>query len=153
MNIQTILVPCDFSENSVAGVDHARALAREFEAKVVLCHVSPAAERLVLYGPPPAHLPQDLEDAVDEGVERGFEEVKGRFEASDDVATLHLRGEPAQELVDYASKNPVDLIIMSTHGRTGLGHLVLGSVAERVVRTATCPVVTVKPWTKKPTTS
>ena len=147
MKIQTILVPTDFSENSSAGVEHARDLAREFKAKLVLCHVSPSAERLVLYGPPPAHLPKDLEDAVVEGVEKGFAEVKARFEASDDLTTVHLRGEPAAELVEYSNKNDVDLIVMSTHGRTGLGHLVLGSVAERVVRTASCPVLTVKPTT------
>ena len=145
MKIQTILVPCDFSENSMAGIDYARDLARKFKARVVLAHVSPSAERLVVYGPPPAHLPKDLEDTVAEGVERGFAEVKERFSDADDVATVHLHGEPAEELVDHASKNNLDVIVMSTHGRTGLGHLVLGSVAERVVRTAACPVLTVKP--------
>jgi nucleotide-binding universal stress UspA family protein len=148
MNIKTILVPCDFSENSMAGIDYARDLARKFKAKIVLAHVSPSAERLVVYGPPPAHLPKDLEDTVAEGVERGFAELKGRFSASDDMATVHLRGEPAAELVDHAKQSDVDLIVMSTHGRTGIGHLVLGSVAERVVRTATCPVVTIKPKIK-----
>lgn len=151
MNIRTILVPCDFSENSMAGVDYARDLARKFKAKIVLAHVSPTAERLVVYGPPPAHLPRDLEEAVMEGVERGFAETRERLAASDDVATLHLHGEPAAELVEHAKQNDVDLIVMATHGRTGLSHLVLGSVAERVVRIATCPVVTVKPT--KPTAS
>lgn len=145
MNIKTILVPCDFSDNSLAGIQYARDLAREFKAKVVLAHVSPSAERLVVYGPPPAHLPQDLEASVAQGVERGFAEMKKRFDASDDVTTVHLRGEPSPELVEHAKQNAVDLIVMSTHGRTGLGHLVLGSVAERVVRMATCPVLTVKP--------
>jgi len=145
MNIRTILAPSDFSKNSMAGVDYARDLARKFKAKIVLVHVSPSAERLVVYGAAPAHLPRDLEDAVIEGVERGFTEVKERFSASDDVTTVHLRGEPDAELVDYTKQNPVDLIVMSTHGRTGFGHLILGSVAERVVRTSTCPVMTVKP--------
>ena len=145
MNIKTILAPSDFSKNSMAGVDYARDLARKFKAKIVLAHVSPSAERLVVYGSAPAHLPRDLEDAVIEGVERGFADVKGRFSTSDDVTTVHLRGEPEAELVDHARQNAVDLIVMSTHGRTGIGHLVLGSVAERVVRTATCPVMTVKP--------
>lgn len=147
MNIKTILVPCDFSDNSMAGMRYARDLAREFKAKIVLAHVSPSAERLVVYGPPPAHLPQDLEDSVVEGVERGFAAMKEEFDPSDDVTTVHLRGEPAPELVEHARKNAVDLIVMSTHGRTGLGHLVLGSVAERVVRMASCPVLTVKPTT------
>lgn len=145
MNIKTILVPCDFSENSLAGIDHARDLARTFKAKIVLAHVSPSAERMVVYGPAPAHLPRDLEDTVIEGVGRGLAAVKERFDASDNVTTVHLRGEPEAELVDYARQHGTDLIVMSTHGRSGLGHLVLGSVAERVVRTATCPVMTVKP--------
>jgi nucleotide-binding universal stress UspA family protein len=145
MNIKTILVPCDFSQNSEAGVNFARELARKFNAKVLLAHVSPSVSRLVIYGPGPAHLPSDLEDAVLAGVEQGFAKTRSCFEESDRVSNVHLRGEPHAELIRYANEEPVDLIVMSTRGHTGLKHLVLGSVAERVVRAAPCPVITIKP--------
>jgi len=145
MNIQTILVPCDFSQNSEAGINYAMELARKFDAEIVLAHVSPSAASLVIYGPGPAHLPRDLEDAVLAGVEQGFANTRRSFAESDRVSNVHLRGEPHAELVRYANDEPVDLIVMSTHGHTGLRHMVLGSVAERVVRAALCPVITVKP--------
>jgi len=136
-----ILVPADFSAPSDAALHCARRLAAGFAASVHLLHVltevSASSSELFVSEPPEARSIR-LIDARDR--------LKHRI-AADDRVTLRVTsevifGSPAQIIVDYAADNYFDLIVMGTHGRTGMAHLLVGSVAERVVRTAGCPVFT-----------
>jgi nucleotide-binding universal stress UspA family protein len=138
-----VLVATDFSEPSAAALDYGRELARTFEATLEVLHV--ADNVFMMYGAEtcaPAML--DLHDS-DEAMQQ---EVDGLL-TGEDRAALHARAvvvtavSKAEAVVDYAQQHAVDVIVMGTHGRGALGHLLMGSVAERVVRTATCPVLTV----------
>jgi nucleotide-binding universal stress UspA family protein len=129
-----ILVPTDFSAPSDAALHCARRLAAGLH---VLTEVSATSSELFVSEPPEARSIR-LIDARDR--------LKHRITADDGV-TLRVTsevifGSPAQIIVDYAADNCFDLIVMGTHGRTGMAHLLVGSVAERVVRTAGCPVFT-----------
>lgn len=139
-----ILVPTDFSPHSLEAVRTGVDLARRYEGSLTLVHVyDPVAyalpEGYVLFTPPQfekliAALEQQLEGSKQVAREAGAAEVETRL----------LQGFPAGEIVDFAASAGIDLIVMGTHGRTGAKHLFLGSVAERVVRTAPCPVLTLK---------
>jgi nucleotide-binding universal stress UspA family protein len=141
-----ILVPTDFSDEAKRALYYAIEEAKQYQAKLSLLHV--------LHHQPNADVSYVRE--VPES-RRGYE-VEGD---SDEAALTHLRdlippafsgfwevhvatGEPADAIVRLATDLGVDLIVMGTHGRTGLQHVILGSVAEKVVRHAPCPVLTVR---------
>src|SRR5262245_23659263 len=138
--LKKILVPHDFSDTSDAAVRYAIALAHNFGAQLYLLHVSDKA-RFEMATEFPLGLDGTLEDAVRERLlkiltPREQVEFKPIFECRS--------GAPAAEIVKYAKEADVDLIVMGTHGRGFVAHVVLGSVAEKVVRTAPCPVLTVR---------
>jgi nucleotide-binding universal stress UspA family protein len=137
--IKTILFPTDFSKRAEYAFHLACALARDYGARLLIGHVQ--TPPVVLYGEMGA-LPPDL----DETEEMLRERLVNVRPADADIACEHffMVGEPAEEIVRLANDEHVDLIVLGTHGRRGLGRLLMGSIAERVVRTATCPVVTVK---------
>ena len=140
-----ILVPTDFSEPSDAAVQYARTVATKFGGTLHLLHVIEdpyrAAYASEVYVPELAGLREDL-----------LADARARMDASltpTDVSMLHasteaLIGSPAWTIVEYASGHGIDLIVMGTHGRGGVSHLLMGSVAEKVVRTASCPVLTTR---------
>jgi nucleotide-binding universal stress UspA family protein len=140
-----ILVPTDFSEPSDAALDYARTLAAKFGASLHLFHV---VEDQFVTGPFGAemyvpHPPGTLSYLTAEA--QGY---LGRRITAEDRANLRatteiIVGTAARTIVEYASDNGYDLIVMGTHGRTGLAHVLVGSVAEHVVRNAHCPVLTV----------
>jgi nucleotide-binding universal stress UspA family protein len=145
--IDRILVPTDFSESSGAALDHARALCRRFGSKLMLMHVveTTGFTNVVSSSGYAAVIP-DLFDEILAGTRGQLESLltdKDR-QAFPVETILRVTGRPAREIVRVASDAHVDLIVMGTQGRRGLSHLVLGSVAEEVVRTAQCPVLTVK---------
>jgi len=132
-----ILCPVDFDQNSLAAVPVAAELAREHKATLYLLHV--VHLRLA---PEPALSSRDAQTAAEAKLVRiGHQKLKvgTRYE------TIVMAGDPAVEVLQMAAKLGADLIVMATHGRQGLRRLFLGSVAERVVREARCPVLTVKP--------
>lgn len=141
---QNILVAVDFSVHSAPAIEAAVDLSRRYDGLMTLVHVyDPVAYALpdgyMLFTPPQFErlitaLEQQLEVARKTAVELGGPRVDTRL----------LQGSPASEITDYAARNAIDLIVMGTHGRGVLKHLLLGSVAERVVRTAPCPVMTLK---------
>jgi nucleotide-binding universal stress UspA family protein len=146
MAFKRILVPVDFSEDSLSALAYAGDLARTSNAELqVLYVVEP------VYYAAPADMyatSANLGMLLDEQRRGGKEQLariatslkkKGRR-----VRTFLKTGSPAQEIVDTAKRQRADLIVVSTHGRTGLAHMLMGSVAEKVVRTATCPVLTVR---------
>jgi nucleotide-binding universal stress UspA family protein len=139
-----ILVPVDFGETSARALQYAISIADRFGASLDLLHVVPNPyldDPAGLYLPLPVTYVSDL---VNEAKKRLNE-----LAAPADGERLRARavvnvGDPLRQLVDYAASESVDLIVMGTHGRSGVAHLFLGSVAERVVRTAPCPVLTVR---------
>ena len=139
-----ILVPLDFSEQSLRALAYAKTIAKPFAASLDLLHVVPnpyVADPSGLYTPLPQNFLDDLE-----------RDARTRLDESlptDERSALRARslvtvGDPLLEIVSCAHSEHIDLIVMGTHGRTGISHLFLGSVAERVVRTAPCPVLTVR---------
>lgn len=139
LGIKTIMHPTDFSKSSEYAFGVACALARDYGADLLLVHVKPLPT--VVFGefgvlpPEPPELPEALEKKLHEMLPA---------DANIPVEYHLLEGEPAQEIVRLAKENEVDVIVMGSHGRTGFGRLVMGSVAEQVVRHATCAVLTVK---------
>ncbi|WP_255192144.1 universal stress protein [Natronobeatus ordinarius] len=134
---QHVLIPTDGSEGTQRAIKHAVALALELEATVHALSVvesTGATKRDQLRADPEA----EARDAL--------EPVTEAADGADLEVTSTIReGVPAEEILAYASENDVDMIVMATHGRTGLDHVLMGSVAEQVVRNSTVPVVTVRP--------
>jgi nucleotide-binding universal stress UspA family protein len=141
-----ILVPTDFSAPSDVALDCARRIAAGFAASVHLLHVlaeGSASDSELFDSEPPEARSMRLTDARDRLRRRITPDDRVRLRATTEV----IFGSPAQIIVDFAADNHFDLIVMGTHGRTGMAHLLVGSVAERVVRTAGCPVfATQHPW-------
>jgi universal stress protein A len=138
-----ILVPLDFSKHSDAALDLALELAREQGAEVHLLHAYelPAAVTMA-YG---IAIPQAVWDGVQEAAAGRLAEGLRKVEAAGLRGTTHLATAPAADAIATAAEtHGIDLIVMGTRGLTGLKHVLLGSVAERTIRTAPCPVLTVK---------
>jgi nucleotide-binding universal stress UspA family protein len=145
MEIRQILVPTDFSEYSRQAATYAHELAQTFGAKLLLLHVVelPAYPVEVLL---PSAEGATLLDDLERQARLDLAHLLPKAEhAKADVMCLVAVGTPYYKIVEVAEAEKVDLIIMATHGRTGLSRLVLGSVAERVVRMASCPVLTIRP--------
>jgi nucleotide-binding universal stress UspA family protein len=144
MKMRQILAPTDFSEFSKQAVARAYELAQTFGAKLVLLHVIEALPSYIGFIPPggAAMLLADLERQVHFDLAAVLPEVEA---AGVEVTRQVIVGPPSREIVKVAAAEKVDLIVIATHGRTGFSHLFMGSVAERVVRTAPCPVMTIRP--------
>jgi nucleotide-binding universal stress UspA family protein len=138
MNVKTILLPVDFSTCDEAALATATSLARDSGATLLILHVE---EPPLAYGTGDLYYGQP--DPSSEELRRMLEQVKPK---DPPVRFQHrlTTGGPADAIVRTAEVEDVDLIVMSTHGRTGVSRLLMGSVAEAVVRRATCPVLTVK---------
>jgi nucleotide-binding universal stress UspA family protein len=144
--IKRILVPVDFSTNSLDALDYAVQFAKLQRAAVVVMHViepSYPAGPLDLSGAGYdfAFLLRELERV---GRQQLAKLEAGLVRRGVRVSTRLQVGSPPALIIDAARRLKADLIIVSTHGRTGLSHMLMGSVAERVVRTAGCPVLTVR---------
>jgi nucleotide-binding universal stress UspA family protein len=143
--MKRILVPVDFSDASLRALDYAVELSRQLKAQLVVLHAVepvyyPSLE--ATYG-----IGVDLGnvyDQVEQGARARLARLAGEIRARRvKVRTLLVHGTAHQVILDSAAKLKANLMIMSTHGRTGLSRALLGSVAEKVLRAATCPVVTV----------
>jgi nucleotide-binding universal stress UspA family protein len=146
MRFTRILVPTDFSPPSEAALAAAMELADRFGASIHLLHVledpySTSAYATEVYG----FLPPDLRETWQQNAEKRLDALLPPEHGTRSAATgTVVFGSPAKAIVDHAQTASADLIVMGTHGRSGMAHLLLGSVAERVVRTAPCPVMTVR---------
>jgi nucleotide-binding universal stress UspA family protein len=139
-----ICCPIDFSDASRAAMEVAADLARRTGAELVLLHAYPIPGYTFPDGSVVASpMMQDLADQA----ERHLEEWRADAAklAGGKVTTQKAIGEPAAEIVAFAKAAGADLVVVGTHGRTGLEHALMGSVAERVVRRAHCPVLSVRP--------
>lgn len=143
ITFKKILCPVDYSDCSAKALRYAAGLALKDSAKLYLMHV--IDKRIYDYGGPiyEAQLSPDAE-VIDRLKEKLGESVPKEIRGDIDVETIVTVGVPAQEIVNAADDKGVDVIVMGTHGRTGIAHVVVGSVAENVVRNALCPVLTVR---------
>jgi nucleotide-binding universal stress UspA family protein len=145
MEIRRILAPTDFSELSKQGLQSALELAEAFGAKLLLLYVVEPPPYPV-EGIVPSHLGATMLDDLERQATNDLAQMLSETQASNmDVARRVVVGIPYRKIVDVAEEEKIDLIVMTTHGRTGLSHLVMGSVAEKIVRTAPCPVLTIRP--------
>jgi len=136
--IHTILHPTDFSDRSRFALQMAAALARDYAARLVIVHV--ATPTPVVYGEGVVPVqPDDYKDELRSHLNT-LQVEGGEIHAE----RLLVDGDPATEILRLAGEMNADLVVMGTHGRTGLSRLLMGSVAEQVVRRVDCPVLTVK---------
>ena len=141
MMYDTILVPTDGSEHAIRAAEHAHYLARMFDATA---HLVSAADIQTAGGMFNAGgVDQQFIERIEAENEEAIAATEAAFEG-DVVETAVLRGRPANAIVEYADEHDVDFISMGTHGRTGVNRYVAGSVTERIVRRAPCPVLTTK---------
>jgi len=139
-----ILCATDLSECSEEALAHAEALARRFEAQLVILHVVEPLVMPVAFGFPDG-LPVSYEQASVASATRLLEPAIKRLK--DDGLRGHLSvvlGSPAEEVCALASRGQFDLVVVGTHGHRGLKHVLLGSTAERILRLCSCPVLAVK---------
>ena len=142
--ISQILVPTDFSPASMLAIEYAIEMARRYGASIRLLHV---LDEFAFTGAAPEGYfePAHLREERKEKAQRQLSALAPLCAAAQvPLTTGLLSGTPAPAIVQYAETTAPDLIVMGTHGRAGLAHLLIGSVAERVVRTAPCPVLTVR---------
>ncbi|MDH3686986.1 MAG: universal stress protein [Myxococcales bacterium] len=146
MKLNTILVPTDFSEDAEKALSTAKELAKAFGgAKIVVLHAYQVDIPIVSPMAGGYALPQGFYEDLRTQVTTRVDEVVAQLSSEGvDATGLALQEPAALAIVREAESLPADLIVMGTRGHTGLKHIVLGSVAERVVRTAPCSVLTVK---------
>jgi nucleotide-binding universal stress UspA family protein len=147
MEIRSILLPTDFSECGNYALSYAASLARRFGASIICINVIEPIVPTVGYSGMTEPLPiADITEQLEDSAERELPKLAECDECSGlDVEEVVVHGEAASEIVRVAKERDVDLIVISSHGRTGLGRILFGSTAESVVRHASCPVLVVKP--------
>ena len=133
-----ILVPTDMSTYSLTALEYGQEIARIFEAELAVVYVVDTGK------------PREEQKELDRSLEQQSRTMISHFLVNNELVTRNLEivirhGHAAQEIVRAAKDLRIDLIVLSTHGRTGLRHVLVCSVAEKVVRLAPCPVLTVKP--------
>ncbi len=143
MDISRILVPTDFTEHASHALQAAQSLATRFDAKVTLLHV---------YQVPAYALPEgvifataDVLSDLHSQLSERLKQTSAKYFPGIEVETQLRSGGAAEEIIEEAKTCGADLIVLATHGRSGLSHLLIGSVAERVVRLSPAPVMTLRP--------
>lgn len=147
MQIRSILLPTDFSECANYALSYSAELARIFGARIICVNVIEPVVPTVGYTGMAEPLPiADISEQLEDSAERELPKIAGCDECAGlDIEEVIVHGEASSEIVRVARERGVDLIVISSHGRTGLGRILFGSTAEAVVRHATCPVLVVKP--------
>ncbi|MDQ2938399.1 MAG: universal stress protein [Acidobacteriota bacterium] len=147
MQIRSILLPTDFSDCGNYALGYAASLARTFGASIICVHVIEPMVPTVGYSGMTEPLPiADITDQLEDSAERELPKLAECEECAGlQIEEVIAHGEAASEIVRLAKDRNVDLIVVSSHGRTGLGRILFGSTAEAVVRHASCPVLVVKP--------
>lgn len=145
ISLKNILIPTDFSEMSLNALKYARSFADTYSARLSLLHVVDEASMYwmamgpnsIPMGPSGDELVEIAEKEMDKFIGEHLSDVG-------EVGRKVLLGRPFAEIVKYAREEKTDLIVLCTHGRSGLQHALLGSVTEKVIRKAPCPVLTVR---------
>ena len=145
IRLHKILVPTDFSAPSAKAVAYGQALARQFGASLHLLHV---VEEPLMQGWEGYSLPVLLPELRVKAVCEARRRLEGMLPQNErdrqPTELVTLEGDPYRAIVRFATERGIDLIVIGTHGRGGMNHLLLGSVAEKVVRSAPCPVLTLR---------
>ncbi len=142
-----ILCPLDFSEFTDEIVNYAVSIAGKYGAELHFLHVIP---NLNYYTPYESFLTPEnliaLESSIETEVGKDFEKIMKKIDMP--VKKVIKSGAPFVEIIEYVKAESMDLIVMGTHGRSGIEHILIGSVAEKVVRKSPCPVLTIRPRNK-----
>ncbi len=144
-NIKNILLPTDFSKLSMSAAQYAIDLAKQYNAKIHLLNViekTPPILTIHSLDLSEEKIIKSIEDDARNSLEKAAAKIKNE---EVEVASILKKGLDYQEIVSYSQKNKIDVIVIATHGRTGLLHTLLGSVAEKVIRYAKCPVLVITP--------
>ena len=144
ISLKRILYPTDFSKYSLYAFDYAVSFAKQYGAKLFIVHVLPNYP--LILGPEVTfvNVPK-LEAATSEHVQGEMTRLQEQCTAAGvETEALIMIGTPFVQIIEAARDKEVDLIVIATHGRTGVRHVLFGSVAERVVRMAPCPVLSIK---------
>lgn len=141
ISLKKILVPTDFSDHSAKAVRYGAELAATFGAELHLLHVVEFTP--IMYGDG-AYIPLETPAELTAAATRQLDDLKIDSATSLQVTRNVAQGTPFVEVVRYARDNATDLVVLGTHGRGAIAHMLLGSVAERVVRKAPCPVLVVR---------
>lgn len=140
--LKQILVATDFSEPSEVAIKYGQDLARSYSATLHVMHV--IEDLVAYYGSDVGFALADVERKVEAAVRRDLDAMIARHgDKLNVVATVIRASNVAHAITEFATANPIDLIIVGTHGRGAVSRFLMGSVAERVVRSAPCPVLTV----------
>jgi nucleotide-binding universal stress UspA family protein len=144
VNLRKILVTTDLSEHSVAALEYAFSFGLLYASKMYVLYVAESASLFPLYGSESDKHPHagHVEEVAGEKLDQF---ILSHIGAERKVTPVIRVGVPSEEIVTFSEEEGVDLIVMATHGRTGLRHIVLGSVAEKIVRRSHIPVLTIKP--------
>lgn len=143
-DFKTILFATDFSESSDYAFQYAYSLAKKFNARLLLVHV--INEPVDLRGFYVPHISfEKLEEEIEEGAQKMMEKFcRTHIRDYDNYESIIVPGIPYDEIIKKATDNSADLIVLGTHGRTGLDHVLFGSTAEKVVRKSQVPVMTIR---------
>jgi nucleotide-binding universal stress UspA family protein len=148
LEIRKILAPTDFSDHACYALSYARTFANRWDAELHLLNVIEPAVFPTEAGLTPMGM-MNLDSELTEAAERAMGELLKREEVQGArIVTAIAHGRASSAIIDYAKANGIDLVVIATHGRTGLEHLIFGSTAERVVRESPCPVLTIRPEEK-----
>lgn len=152
--IKRVLTPIDFSDNAGKIASAAAYVAGTFQADLDLVFVAQNFEDYSGFFVPPVNLPnleEELFDSAQQRMVTFVEEHKATFETFgvSNVTSTVLSGDVAEEILAYATEKEAHLIVMGTHGYKGLERIMFGSVADKVVKTACCPVMTINPYRKE----
>lgn len=148
LQIKRILAPIDFSGHAEQSLAYAREIAFPYQAVLDLLHVIEEPTFPAMYGTVMNELYGKIPN-VSQDARKAMQELLARSEGPDVETGLHVvKGRAGAEILRFIEQHDVDLVVMPTHGLTGLEHLLIGSVAEKVVRQALCPVLVVKAFGK-----
>ena len=142
--INKILVAVDFSEHSTHIANYAKLLAEKLDAQVLVIYAAPSLSQYVGFHVPPNSIETFVGEIVT-GAEKSMDAFLAEHFEERSASGKVVTGYAAEEILDLAEAEQVDMIIMGTHGRKGIDRILFGSVAEKVVKSATIPVLTVRP--------
>ncbi|TVQ97466.1 MAG: universal stress protein [Desulfovibrionales bacterium] len=145
VEMRKILCAIDFSEVSPMVAGYANSLAKAFGAEVILLYSAPSLNQYVSFHVPPNSIETFVGEIVS-GAEQSMEAFISQYLPDINVTGRVVSGYAAEEIVKCADEENVDMVVMGTHGRKGIDRILFGSVAEKVVKSANCPVLTLRPF-------